>query len=330
MCFIKDWLNTNGMEDFTAQTIAEASDSLFSVQLIGSTLRNLTCSSIKKFPTIDGKRTHRTYWNAESVYTCYHTWGIPAWHLNYCHRVIPVETKNLVAAKPSNPALSDKIFEIMVGASGHVTTPSKRLLAEHNVSNIDYYYSYWKQVWDSVRDYHTSYAFVNSLNPILSETHNSRGKIWLTEEISKCLEVPTQYRDKDGYPLINQPLLNKLKLDPVIYNSTVFPTKGIHRLVCMVNNPTLDWHLPRQPSSTYMTAHHTCFNTACINPKHLMPMTEDKHTKLHNFLKDPHAYNDPAQHLQADDRSQLEVGLDEAEIDFYPQPQTPTQEEKPF
>ena len=59
-------------------------------------------------------------------------------------------------------------------------------------------------------------------------------------------------------------------------------------------------------------------------------MTEDKHIKLHNFLKDQHAYNDPAQHLQVEDRSPLEVGLDEAEIDFYPQPQTPTQEEKPF
>tara|TARA_R110000803_G_scaffold30918_3_gene69378 strand:+ start:158 stop:346 length:189 start_codon:yes stop_codon:yes gene_type:complete len=62
-------------------------------------------------------------------------------------------------------------------------------------------------------------------------------------------------------------------------------------------------------------------------------MTEDKHIKLHNFLKDQHAYNDPAQHLQVEDRSPLEVGLAEAEIDFqkdFTPYQTPTQERKPF
>ena len=333
MCFIKDWLNTNGMEDFTAQTIAEASDSLFSVQLIGTSLRNLTCSSIKKYPTINGKRTHRNYWNAESVYSCYHTWGIPAWHLNFCHRVIPVETENLMAAKPSNPALSDKTFKIMVGSAGHVTTPSKRPLAEHDINHIDYYSSYWKQVYPLFKDYRISYSFINNLNPILLETFNSRAPIWLTENKSKCLEMPSQYIDKDGYPLINQPLLNKLNLDSRTYNINYFPARGIHRLVCMVNHPTLDWHLPRQPSNTYVTAHHTCFNKACINQNHLKPMTEDKHTKLHNDLKDAHAYNDPAQHLQVEDRSPLEVALDEVEIDFqkdFTPYNRPAQEEKPF
>ena len=83
-----------------------------------------------------------------------------------------------------------------------------------------------------------------------------------------------------------------------MYNPKSFPTSGIHRLVAMTNHPTLDWHLPRHDSSTYMTAHHTCFNRACVNPKHLMPMTEDKHTELHNKLRDDHAYNDPTQHFQ--------------------------------
>jgi hypothetical protein len=238
-----------------------------------------------------------------------------------------------VAAKPSNPALSDKTFKIMVGSAGHVTTPSKRPLAEHDISHIDYYSSYWNQVYDSAKDYRISYSFINSLNPILSETFNSRAPIWLTENKSKCLEMPTQYKDKDGYPLINQPLLNKLNLDSRTYNINYFPARGIHRLVCMVNHPTLDWHLPRIDSRTYVTVHHTCFNTACINPKHLKPMTEDKHIKLHNFLKDQHAYNDPAQHLQVEDRSPLEVGLAEAEIDFqkdFTPYQTPTQERKPF
>ena len=235
-----------------------------------------------------------------------------------------------MALNPSNPALSDKPFKIMVGSAGHVTTPSKRLLAELDLSHINYYSSYWNQVYDSLTDYQLCYSFINNLNPILLETFNSRDKIYLTETKSKCLEMPTQYRDKDNYPLINQPLLNKLNLD---MTPNLLPTKRIHRLVCMVNHPTLDWHLPRQPSSTYVTAHHTCFNTACVNPKHLMPMTEDKHTKFHNELKDAHAYNDPAQHLQAEDRSPLEIGLDEADIDFekgFTPYQTPTQEEKPF
>ena len=62
-------------------------------------------------------------------------------------------------------------------------------------------------------------------------------------------------------------------------------------------------------------------------------MTEDKHTKLHNDLKDAHAYNDPAQHFQVEDRSPLEVGIDEAEIDFekdFTPYHRPAQEEKPF
>ena len=94
--------------------------------------------------------------------------------------------------------------------------------------------------------------------------------------------------------------MNRLNLSNLEgYNSKAFPTTGIHRLVTMTNHPTLNWHLPRSDSSTYVTAHHTCFNRACVNPKHLMPMTEDKHSELHNKMdKHDHAYKDPNQHFQ--------------------------------
>ena len=88
MCFIKDWLHENGLVDFKAETIAEASQGMFDVQLIGTTLRNLKCSSKDIWNTIDRKRVRRKYWNAESVYSCYDTWGIPAWNNAQCHYII--------------------------------------------------------------------------------------------------------------------------------------------------------------------------------------------------------------------------------------------------
>ena len=305
VCFIKHWLNSNGMEDFKAETIAEASDGLFDVQLIGTTLRNLKCVSKDRTKTINSKRVHRCYWNAESVYRCVHTWGIPAWKLDYCLKVQPVENGLDIDKNAGNTAISDKELEIMVGSAGHVSAPCKRLLAEHNLSNIDYYSFYWNKVYNNKYDFDISYSFVNYLKPILLETHNSRGTIWLTESISKCLEIPSNYLDKDGYAIINQPLLNKLELPPQTYNLNVFPTTGIHRLVTMTNHPTLNWHLPRSDSSTYVTAHHTCFNRACVNPKHLMPMEEEKHSELHNKLRDNHAYNNPNQHFQVVEKTSM-------------------------
>ena len=295
MCFIKHWLNTNGMTDFKAETIAEASENLFDVQLIGTTLRNLKCVGKDRYK----QKIRRYYWNAESVYRCTHTWGIPAWHLDYCRNVHPVENELIIDKNTSKSAISDKNLKVMVGSAGHITTPCKRLLAEHNLSNIDYYSYLWNKAYKDRYDFKISYSFVNNLYPILIETFNSRGKIWLTEEISPCLEIPSNYLEKiDGYPILNQALLNKLNLSKEMYNPKSFPTSGIHRLVAMTNNPTLDWHLPRHDSSTYMTAHHTCFNRACVNPKHIMPMTEDKHTELHNKLRDDHIYNDPTQNFQ--------------------------------
>ena len=305
MCFIKHWLHENGLADFKAETIAEASEGLFDKQLVGTTLRNLMCRSMDKYPTINGKRSRRKYWKAETVYTCYLAWGIPAWNLDYCYKVQPVETIIFNDKNTSNTAILDKRFDIMVGSAGHVSTLSKRLLAEHNLSNIDYYSFYWNKVYNNKYDFDISYSFVNSLNPILLETHNSRGTIWLTESISKCLEIPSNYLDKDGYAIINQPLLNKLELPPQTYNLNVFPTTGIHRLVTMTNHPTLNWHLPRSDSSTYVTAHHTCFNRACVNPKHLMPMEEEKHSELHNKLRDNHAYNNPNQHFQVVEKTSM-------------------------
>ncbi len=321
MCFIKDWLNTNGMTDFKAETIAEASENLFDVQLIGTTLRNLKCVGRDR----SKQKIRRYFWNAESVYRCTHTWGIPAWNLDACHMVQPVENALDLDKNAGKNAISSKKLEVMVGVSGKDSTPSKRFLAEHNLSNIDYYSYAWNQAYKNQYEFKLSYSLVNNLSSILIETHNSRGAIWLSDSISPCLEIPSNYIDADGYPILTQALLNKLELPKEVYNPKLFPTRNIHRLVAMTNHPTLDWHLPRADSTKYMTAHHTCFNRACVNPNHMMPMTEDKHSELHNKARDNHAYNDSTQHFQP---IKLEDDFDEDWLELG-EPST-TYEEAPY
>ena len=161
MCFIRHWLNTNGMTDFKAETIAEASENLFDVQLIGTTLRNLKCVGKDRYE----QRKRRFFWNAESVYRCTHTWGIPAWNLAYCHNVQPIENELIIDKNACKTAISDKKLEVMVGSAGQVTTLYKRLLAEHNLSNIDYFNYLWNKVYDNKHDFQLSYSFVNNLSP---------------------------------------------------------------------------------------------------------------------------------------------------------------------
>ena len=302
MCFIKDWLHQNGLTDFKAETIFEASDGIFNVQLIGTTLRNLKCSSKDIWHTVNGKRVRRKYWNAESVYTCYDTWGIPSWNIHYCQKVQPLQNALNIDKNAPKTAISEKKLDIMVGSPGHLLTPSKKYLSEHIADNVDYYSFFWEKIYNNKYDFRVSYSFVNSLDPLLIETHNSRGKIWLASSISKCLELPKKYLDKDNYPVVNPALINKLNLPKDMYNLKSFPTNFIYRLVAMTNHPTLDWNLERG-NPKYLTAHHKCHNSACVNPDHLMPIEEKNHSELHNKLRDPHAYNDPNQHFQVVEKS---------------------------
>jgi hypothetical protein len=302
MCFIKDWLHQNGLVNFKAETIFEASEGMFDVQLIGTTLRNLKCSSKDIWNTIDRKRVRRKYWNAESVYSCYDTWGIPAWNNAQCQKVQPIHNPLNIDKNATKTAISAKRLDIMVGSTGHIPTLFKKYLAEHNGDNVDYYSYFWKKIYSNKYDFRVSYSFINRLDPLLIETHNARGKTWLSSSISKCLELPKKYLDKDNYPVVNPALINKLELPQDMYNLKSFPTNFIYRLVAMTNHPTLDWNLERG-NPKYLTAHHKCHNSACVNPDHLMPIEEQHHSELHNKLRDPHAYNDPNQHFQVVEKS---------------------------
>ena len=320
MCFIKYLLDSEGIVDFKAETIENKSDGLFNKNLVGRALGLLKCEHKEKPERVNGKPNRRTYWNAQSVYTVYSTWGIEGCSLKQCKVINDTDIVN----KQSKT----RVFGAQIGvkelSQGISTTPfNTHTLVDIPETNCNYFISDWNNKWNNKYFFTTSYSLINKLPLITNRTYRA-SKTFLTKDISPCIEVPKQYLDRDDYPIINPSLLNKLGLPLDVYNTKQLPTMYQHRLVCMVKHPMLEWHLPRG-HERYMTAHHMCFNTACIHPDHIMPIVEVEHIKLHNSLKYPHAYNKTNINLDNLERNKRydngdfsipNLVLDDGEIDF--------------
>tara|TARA_R110002051_G_scaffold325127_2_gene425906 strand:+ start:898 stop:2025 length:1128 start_codon:yes stop_codon:yes gene_type:complete len=289
MCFVKYLLDLEGIADFKAETIADKSNGLFNKSIIGRTLGLLQCKSEKKAERVNGKPNRRRYWDAQTVYAVYSTWGIDAWDLEQC---VSISDKDIVGKQGKTTAFSGKIVNKKT-INPKVTTSYKAV--DIPAVNVPYFITYWNDVFNNRYSYSDSYSFVSRL-PFLIHNTFKADKSYCSDGISPCIELPKEHIDTKGYSFINQSLLNKLGLPDLDINSLA--SKYNHRLIAQVNEPTRPWQLPRGHKD-YLSVHHLCFNRSCINKDHLMIMLESLHTALHNSLpEEKHPYYTP--HLYFD------------------------------
>jgi len=276
LCYIKHYLEDCEEDKFTSNEIAESIDGIFSNQIITRLLSRYNFKS--KGASVynpNGANTFYRYYVTKKVLNVLQQLDIYSFNLN--------QLKKALTAKSATKVSKTSTFSAGNGGSNNST----QVQSTHLYSPLDYLFETYTEedieIYNKITDFnfYYYYYFVQALKDIVEIEGNH-------------ILIPDGFTtDRDGYPLLDQKLLNYLEL-PI--DISLFDTDRISRIVTQVYNPLLDY--------SDLHGHHIrCkehYN--CINPMHLTPAVTHLHAKYHNMERKAvginHPILNPKEHFQ--------------------------------
>jgi hypothetical protein len=163
-----------------------------------------------------------------------------------------------------------------------ILPPSLKFMTNEEVS-------YWDDAWNEryYSKYRKDYLYSEHrkvAEKIIAFSNQSSVKKNDMNQNDYCFESKLP-KNKNGYRSITDKFLSiELPNQGITLNSLM--ARSASRVVTMASYPEIDWNSWIDDETVGWEGHHRCFDPACINPHHLVPMRKSNHLVLHKRLED--------------------------------------------